>query len=178
MPNMAEMFPDGSTVSFVDEAREFSRLHGDDIRKWWRYAPQGDWMLWVAGQLDVDLKLRVTAACACARTALRFLPEGEQRPSKAIDLAEKWTRGEVESRICAMETDRLYNECNPSESMGGGHAAAAAMTAVAAAETALNTAGKSHERSKNISLAAIAARHAAAAPGYADGIPAMRETHK
>jgi len=32
----------------------------------------------------------VKAACACARTALRFVPEGEERPRLAIVAAEAW----------------------------------------------------------------------------------------
>ena len=37
----------------------------------------------------------VLAACACAETTLKYIPEGEGRPRKAIETARRWARGEA-----------------------------------------------------------------------------------
>ena len=61
----------------------------------WRACKRGDWLLWLAGRADVDRKLLVRAACACAREALVHVAAGEDRTRIAIETAEAWTRGEV-----------------------------------------------------------------------------------
>jgi hypothetical protein len=67
-----------------------------DAETAWRDCPRGDWLLWAAARLDVDRRLLVRAACACARTALLHLvPEGEERSRIAIETAESWARGEA-----------------------------------------------------------------------------------
>ncbi len=37
----------------------------------------------------------VRAGCACARTVLNRIPEGEERPRRAIEAAEAWSYGQV-----------------------------------------------------------------------------------
>ena len=64
-------------------------------KKAWGTCQRGDWLLWIAGKLNVDRKLLVLAACGCARTALKYIPVGEDRPRIAIETAEAWTRGEA-----------------------------------------------------------------------------------
>lgn len=68
---------------------------GKSLEEAWRECPRGDWLLWLAAGLRINQKLLVSAACACARTALRNVPEGEDRPRIAIETAEAWTRGEA-----------------------------------------------------------------------------------
>ena len=50
-------------------------------------------MLWLAGRLDIDRKLLVLAACDCAETALQYVPEGEYRPAKCIQVTRNWCNG-------------------------------------------------------------------------------------
>ena len=50
-------------------------------------------MLWLAGRVEVDRTVIVRAACACARTALRYVTDGETRPLAAIETAERWCDG-------------------------------------------------------------------------------------
>ena len=64
-------------------------------KKAWETCKRGDWLLWIASKLDIDRKKLVLAACACARTALKYVPVGEDRPRIAIETAEAWTRGEA-----------------------------------------------------------------------------------
>ena len=61
----------------------------------WKTCKRGDWMLWLAARSGVDRKVLVLAACACARTALKHVTKGEERPRVAIETAERWARGEA-----------------------------------------------------------------------------------
>ena len=66
-----------------------------DPRAAWEACERADWMIWYARRRDVDPKAFVRIACDCARTALPFVPEGENRPRLAIEAAERWMRGEA-----------------------------------------------------------------------------------
>ena len=61
--------------------------------------PDRRWMTWLAGALMCRGHMRreviVLCACACARTALRYVPAGEERPLAAIETAERWCRGDA-----------------------------------------------------------------------------------
>ena len=66
----------------------------------WKTCARPGWMLWLIGRASTsnDLALRkrlVLCACECARTSLRFVRSGEERPLKAIETAERWARGEA-----------------------------------------------------------------------------------
>lgn len=61
----------------------------------WRTCHRGDWMLWYAGRAGVDRRTLVRAACACARLTLGYVRDGEDRPLRAIEIAEAWARGEA-----------------------------------------------------------------------------------
>ncbi len=73
------------------EAVEWCGSRG--LVKAWRECPRGDWMLWLAGRIDIDRKLLVLATCDCAETALQYVPEGEDRPAKCIQVARNWCEG-------------------------------------------------------------------------------------
>ncbi len=95
------------------------------------------------------------AACACAREALVYLPEGEERPKAAVEVAERWARDEADEAECAgaAETvERCAAEApDPSVTAAAGAALAAvravaspedaSMAASAAAEAAMHDAG-------------------------------------
>ena len=87
------------------EAVEWSK--GKTLAEAWKTCERADWMLWLAAK-RVPRKQLVLAACACARTALQYVPKGETRPLVAIETAEKWTRGEAtlaEVRAAAYAAD-------------------------------------------------------------------------
>ena len=81
------------------------RLHAcDDARTWatgktlqavWETCERGDWLLWLAGRMEGKpgwhtRQQIVLAACACAETALKYVPAGEDRPRLAIEVARRW----------------------------------------------------------------------------------------
>jgi len=119
-------------------------------KKAWETCKWGDWLLWIAGRLDVDRKLLVLAACACARTALRFVPRGEDRPRIAIETAEAWVRGEA-------TIEQVRNAALAALAAADAAAHAAYAAAYAAADAAANAASR----------AAYAATDAAHAAAYA-----------
>ena len=68
---------------------------GKTLMEAWSTCDRGNWMLWYAAKINIDRKLLVKAACACARLSLRFVPSGEERPRIAIETAEAWTEGKA-----------------------------------------------------------------------------------
>jgi len=81
----------GACPDAVEWARAYPSLTAA-----WKVCERADWMLWLAGKLCRTVPARkrlVLAACACARTALKYVPEGEKRPLMAVRTAEQWARG-------------------------------------------------------------------------------------
>jgi hypothetical protein len=64
-----------------EEAIAWLRTQPADIVTAWNACERADWLLWLAGRAGVEPPLLVLAACDCARTALRFVPAGEDRPA-------------------------------------------------------------------------------------------------
>ena len=93
------------------EAREWAAGYST-LAEAWTACERADWLLWYAGRHgDVDRRLLVRAACACARTALPHVPPGEDRPRLAIELAEAWCNGRatiVEVRAAAYAAYAAY----------------------------------------------------------------------
>src|SRR3990167_6938134 len=65
------------------EAVEWARTQ-PSLALAWRVCPRGDWMLWLAEKRHVDRKRLTWGACQCARTALRYVPDGEARPPRGL----------------------------------------------------------------------------------------------
>ena len=62
----------------------------------WVTCERADWMLWLVSKIDGSYTPRIRlAACACARTSLKYVPAGEDRPRLAIECAERYARGEA-----------------------------------------------------------------------------------
>jgi len=97
----------------------------------WHQCERGDWLLLIAISIEVDHKLVVRAGCDCARTALRYVPKGEDRPRIAIETAEAWCDGQaaIEQVLCAVDDANAVG----SISDGAAYAASAAVHATRAA---------------------------------------------
>ena len=138
-----------------------------DLVTAWAGCPRGDWLLWFAAKAGVDRKLLVRAACACARTALKFVPDGELRPLQAIEAAESWCRGEATIEEVQAAAYAAY---------AASHAASAyAYYAAAAAYAAAYAA--SHAASHAYSSSADAYAASAAASVYSAAAAADAASH-
>jgi hypothetical protein len=65
----------------------------DDPETAWKTCERGDWLLWIAAEIGVRRQDVAGAACKCARLALEYIKPGEDRPLKAIEITESWTKG-------------------------------------------------------------------------------------
>jgi len=141
-------------------------------KKAWETCKRGDWLLWIADKLNVGRKLLVLAACACARTALKYVPAGEERPRLAIEAAERWADNPTEkNKAAAWAAARAA--ARAAGDAGAAAAARAAAGAAAAARAAAWTAGDAGAAA----WAAAAARAAAWTAGDA-GAAAWAAAHK
>lgn len=130
-------------------------VNGRSLRKCWQVADRGDWMLWLAGGVDIDRKVLVLAACDCAALALKHVPEGEDRPRKAIETARAWAEGRAtaqEVRDAAAHADHAVNAADY---------AARAANAVNAADHAVNVVAHAGHADHAANAAANAVAHAA-----------------
>jgi len=97
---------------------------------------RGDWALeWLVKQ-GVDHRAVVLAACECARLALVHVPDGEERPRKAIEAAEAWARGEATLDEVDSTLDAFSAPVRDDFSPRGWAAYAAQLAAMSAAQLA------------------------------------------
>jgi len=78
---------------------------GYSRREVWYNCHRGDWLLWWAARDGGDHVQIVRAACACARTALRYVQVGENRPRLAIEAAERWCDDPCDAAAAARAAD-------------------------------------------------------------------------
>lgn len=117
------------------EARKWAR--GKTLHKVWSTCRRADWLLWLAGRMKGKPGWHthqeiVLAACACAETALKYLPKKEIRPKFAIKVARKWANGD--SDIGEIENFSRYAVYAAAASSGAEDAAYAAAYAVNSAD--------------------------------------------
>jgi len=112
-----------------------------DSSQMWADCERPDWLLWWAGQV-VSRQELVLAACDCAETALRFVPQGEDRPRLAIETARRWAKGEATveevraAAAAACAADAAYAVYAAYAADAAAYAADAAACAVYAADAA------------------------------------------
>ncbi|RMG13659.1 MAG: hypothetical protein D6731_11755 [Planctomycetota bacterium] len=83
-------------------ALAWAEPYGDDLGRAWVECARGDWLLWLAGILEVDRRLVVLAAVDCAVFSLSLLPEGHVETLRPlVELAQAWAKGEADAESCA-----------------------------------------------------------------------------
>lgn len=93
-----ESLPDDA----CDDAVEWAQAYPTPQAAW-DACERADWMLWIAtraagGWGTASHRQIAFAVAACAGTALRYVPAGETRPAAALDLVERYGRGEPVTR--------------------------------------------------------------------------------
>ena len=158
-----------ATLGACKDARSF--CEGKSISEAWNSCERGDWMLWLcalmAGKEGWPTRKQVVlASCACARKALKFVPEGETRPLEAIETAEKWANGNATLREVRAAAAAAYAAADATAAEAYAYAAAA--YAYAAAYAAADA------TADDAYAYAAAAAYAYAADAYAYAAAAAR----
>jgi hypothetical protein len=125
---------------------------GKSLEEAWKTCEHADWMLWYAARV-CDRKTVVLAACACARTVLKYVPGGEDRPRIALETAEAWTRGEAtidQVKAAHAAAAAAYAAAAAAHADAAAHAAAHADAAAHAAAHADDARAKSLRNMANI----------------------------
>jgi hypothetical protein len=132
-----------------------------DLKTAWNTCERADWMLWLAAKTGIDRKLLVLVACDCAETALKYVPDGEDRPRQAIETARKWCAGEA-------SIDQVRNDAADADDAATAAAVADAHAAYAAAYAAAHAhASYAQDVHLQAAHASYAAAHTAYAAAYA-----------
>jgi hypothetical protein len=111
-------------------------------------------------------RLGVALACVVARESLRHVPADELRPLRAIETAERWTRGEATAEECRKAADAAYAARRGAYNDAASYAADAAAGAAHAAYVAYVYA-RATATTASASAARSAAAYAAARGAYA-----------
>ncbi|MCC6873463.1 MAG: hypothetical protein IT378_04065 [Sandaracinaceae bacterium] len=111
---------------------EWARPYGGEWARAWAACPRGDCLLGIAAKRGVDRRAIVGAAAACARIALAQVPDDEPAPLHAIEIAERWSRGEAVDPAEPMRALEGAIERSPDPAVSA--AASAALAALHAIE--------------------------------------------
>lgn len=120
----------------------------------------------------VDRRRLVLTAADCAETALRYLPKGEMRPGRTLEIARSWARGKASPGEVAVASLSSYAAASDSASVPGASSAirdSYARAAAAAANAADAVTLPAATAATDAAIMAAAAAAAAAAAG--DGAP-------
>ena len=94
------MAPWYAWLAGADEALSAWAASQPDARMAWRGCARADWLLWALGTAGADRPALVRSGCDCVRSALFVVPEGEERPQRALAAAEAWAQGAGTVRGC------------------------------------------------------------------------------
>ena len=148
----------------MDACREAVEwVNRKSLKTAWAKCEQADWMLWLAGRLEIDRKVLVLCACDIAETALKHIPDGEDRPAKAIEVTRAWVDGKA--------TIQEVREARKS-AYAAAYAAATATDAADAYAAVTDAAYAAYAAANDAAYAAYAAATDAAAAAATDAAAA------
>ena len=165
----------GACSEAVTWAQDFPTLQAV-----WDACDRADWMLWLAQRVDGEIRPATRLAmCACARTALRYVPDGEDRPRLVIEAAERCALGEatVEEMAAAWAAawDASWVAAGDAARVAAGAAAgdaawvAGAAAGVAAGDAAWDAAGAAAWVAALREMATLVREHIPVAPEIGGG---------
>lgn len=114
-------------LNACEDAIEWVNSREGTAQEIWDRCERGDWMLWFAAK-TCDPKIVGLSACACARTALKYVTAGEDRPRICIETTEAYWNGKASVEEVRKARDNAANA-----------AAAAAADAADAYDAACNS---------------------------------------
>lgn len=89
-----------------EDALIFRKQHAT-FQEAWNNCPRGDWMLWIAKKLNVDLKPLTLAKVRCASTVRHLMKD--PRSTNALDVALRFANGEAtREELNAAAADAAY----------------------------------------------------------------------
>ena len=152
------------------------RKNYPDFKTAWENCPRGDWMLWIAKKLNVDLLKLTTAKALCANTVRNLMRD--ERSTKAIDVAILFGQGKAsreELDAAAADADDAdadaadaYTAADAYAAVAAAYAAAAYTAYTAAAYAAYAAYAAAYAAAASVDAAAYAAADAAADAADAD----------
>ena len=112
-------------LSACSDARTWAKDQ-PDLQTAWTACKRSDWMTWLLARTTLDQddpRLRLMA-CDFAEAVLKDVPEGEDRPRRAIEVARRFAAGEASqeemaaARAAAWDAQsdiirRYFPECPP-----------------------------------------------------------------
>jgi hypothetical protein len=113
------------------------RMQYQTFQEAWQACPRGDWMLWIAQKVGVDLRTLMRAKALCALTVRHLMKD--ERSIKACEVALKFADGEAtreELAAAAADADAAYAAAAAAAAYADDAAAAAYADAAYAAYTA------------------------------------------
>ena len=118
---------------------------------------RGDWLLWLAQKVDIDIRLLTLAKARCAKTVYHLM--NDDRSRKAVDVAERFGLGlatKEELAYAASAADAAYADAYAAYAAAYAYAdaTAASYAADAAAYAAYSAAAYSDAKSENLKLTA------------------------
>lgn len=150
-------------TSPCDEGEKYLRKY-KTLRGAWKHCKRGDWMLWLAERLNVNIRLLTLAKGYCANTVRHLMKD--ERSIAAVDAAIAFGRGEI--------TREELDKAAVAAALAAADAANAAY--IAAADAAVYTADAAHAAADAAHAAADA--HADAADAAADAADAAAAARK
>lgn len=128
-----------------EDAIEF-RKQFNSFEEAWNNCKRGDWMLWIASELEVDKKLIVKTAGRCASTVKHLLTD--TRSLNALQACEDYADGKISDSELSIYVDAAFIAVAAADTSYAAYAAKASYNAVAAyAATTENASYAAHAAS-------------------------------
>ena len=152
-------------LEIIDACKDARQWAADKtLHEVWTTCERGDWLLWLAGRMEGHpgwhtRQQIVLAACACAETALPYVPVYENRPRLAMETARAWTRGEATLEQVGAAADAAGAAADAAyAAAGAAYAAAGAAYAAARAAYAAYAAGAAGAAANAANAARVSAQ--------------------
>jgi hypothetical protein len=137
------------------------------LKEAWKKCDRPDWLLWVVGHKEENIPDIILAACDIAASVLHLVPEGEDRPRQAIDIARSVTNGKI-TNAAVVANEVGWDVASAAANAAWAENTAASGAAYAAANAAWAAASATAYSAAFCAIGIIASVHDAHAANDAD----------